>query len=132
MQVSFSGRLSQASSLTIAALMSGVLILSSRFLLKWSALGTRQQLLEFLAPNKTVICSAELQIEFYKRGVHLDRVPDDCPQNIADLIRACTSEDPGARPSAAAIFTTLSEHPAPPTRSSLEGTDWKTGDEQAV
>ena len=47
------------------------------------------------------------------------RVPEDCPQAVADLIAACMHEDPPQRPSAEAIIATLdaipvTEAPPPP------------------
>ena len=37
----------------------------------------------------------------------LRRVPEDCPQDVAALVEACTSRDPCLRPKAAAVRVTL-------------------------
>lgn len=43
------------------------------------------------------------------------RVPEECPAEIAALIKACLSPDPGARPSSTAIFRALQAQAAPPS-----------------
>ena len=35
------------------------------------------------------------------------RVPEECPQGVVDLFRACIAQDPGARPSAAEVQAAL-------------------------
>lgn len=37
------------------------------------------------------------------------RVPEQCPQGVADLWRACTALDPSARPSACEALMTLQQ-----------------------
>ena len=43
------------------------------------------------------------------------RVPEECPAEIAALIKACLNPDPGARPSSTAIFRALQAQAAPPS-----------------
>ena len=42
-------------------------------------------------------------------------MPEECPAEIAALIKACLSPDPGARPSSTAIFRALRAQAAPPS-----------------
>ncbi len=51
--------------------------------------------------------------------VGCDRVPEECPQDISDLIDACLRTDPATRPTALAALDVLmrdpDEEPAPQT-----------------
>lgn len=50
------------------------------------------------------ICTGEVPIRGRMRDL---RVPDECPQEVSDLIHACTDTDSAMRPSAADAYTTL-------------------------
>ena len=42
------------------------------------------------------------------------RVPEDCPAAVAELVEACTAEDPAARPSAREVVEALTRLVVPP------------------
>jgi len=50
------------------------------------------------------ICTGEVPIRGRMRDL---RVPNECPQEVSDLIHACTDTDSAMRPSAADAYTTL-------------------------
>lgn len=44
------------------------------------------------------------------------RATDNCPEDVAELIKQCTSPDPNDRPSIDQVFHTLSGKAPPPSR----------------
>ncbi|KAK9832694.1 hypothetical protein WJX81_001038 [Elliptochloris bilobata] len=50
----------------------------------------------------------------FRKQFRPPRVPDECPVEIAALIKACLNPEPAARPSSTAIFRALQAQAAPP------------------
>ena len=56
----------------------------------------------------SLLCNADAR--FTKHGCASGcRVPDECPQGVVDLFRACIAQDPGTRPSAADVQAALEQ-----------------------
>lgn len=56
----------------------------------------------------SLLCNADARLK--KHGCALGcRVPDECPQGVVDLFRACIAQDPGTRPSAADVQAALEQ-----------------------